>query len=43
MGIFNEHSNNQPQQQNLRGLRGLAGVGFSLTSDDKKQEVEKCW
>ena len=33
MGIFNEHSNNQPQQQNLRGLRGLAGVGFSLTSD----------
>ena len=47
MGIFNEHSNNQPQQQNLRGLRGLAGVDFSLTSDGnydiKKQEVEKCW
>ena len=32
MGIFNEHSNNQPQQ-NLRGLRGTPGVGFSLTSD----------
>ena len=33
MGIFNEHSNNQPHQQNLRGLRGTPGVGFSLTSD----------
>ena len=33
MGIFNEHSNNQPQQQNLRGIQGSPGVGFSLTSD----------
>ena len=34
MGIFNQHSNNQPQQQSfLRGLRGSPGVGFSLTSD----------
>ena len=34
MGIFNQHSNNQPQQQSfLRGLRGTPGVGFSLTSN----------
>ena len=34
MGIFNQHSNNQPQQQSfLRGLRGSPGVGFSLTRD----------
>ena len=34
MGIFNQHSNNQPQQQSfLRGLRGSPGVGFSLTKD----------
>ena len=34
MGIFNQHSNNKPQQQSfLRGLRGSPGVGFSLTSD----------
>ena len=34
MGIFNQHSNNQPQQQSfLRGLRGAPCVGFSLTSD----------
>ena len=34
MGIFNQHSNNQPHQQSfLRGLRGSPGVGFSLTSD----------
>ena len=34
MGIFNQHSNNQPQQQSfLRGLRASPGVGFSLTSD----------
>ena len=33
MGIFNQQSNNQPQQQSfLRGLRGSPGVGFSLTS-----------
>ena len=34
MGIFNQHSNNQPQQQSfLRGLRGSPGIGFPLTSD----------
>ena len=34
MGIFSQHSNNQPQQQSfLRGLRGSPGIGFSLTSD----------
>ena len=34
MGIFNQHSNNQPQQQSfLTGLRGSPGIGFSLTSD----------
>ena len=34
MGIFNQHSNNQPQQQSfLRGLQGSPGVGFSLTRD----------
>ena len=34
MGIFNQHSNNQPQQQRfLRGIQGSPGVGFSLTSD----------
>ena len=33
MGIFNQHSNNQPHQGFLRGLRGSPGVGFSLTRD----------
>ena len=34
MGIFNQYSNNQPQQQRfLRGIQGSPGVGFSLTSD----------
>ena len=34
MGIFNQHSNNQPQQQRfLRGLQGSPGVGFSITKD----------
>ena len=33
MGIFNQHSNNQPRQSFLRGLRGSPGVGFSLTRD----------
>ena len=34
MGIFNQHSNNQPQQQRfLRGVQGSPGVGFSLTKD----------
>ena len=31
MGIFNQHSNKQPHQSFLRGLRGSPGVGFSLT------------
>ena len=34
MGIFNQHSINQPQQQRfLRGIQGSPGVGFSLTKD----------
>ena len=34
MGIFNQQSNNQPQQQRfLRGIQGSPGVGFSLTKD----------
>ena len=35
MGIFNEHSNNQPQSEQvfLRGLQGAPGVGFNLTKD----------
>ena len=33
MGIFNQHSNNQPHHSFLRGLRGSPGVGFSLTRD----------
>ena len=30
MGIFNQHSDNQPQQGFLRGLQGSPGVGFNL-------------
>ena len=35
MGIFNQHSDNQPQQQQrfLRGIQGSPGVGFSFTRD----------
>ena len=33
MGIFNQHSDNQPRQSVLRGFRGSPGVGFSLTRD----------
>ena len=33
MGLFNQHSNNQPHQSFLRGLRGSPGIGFSLTRD----------
>ena len=33
MGIFNQHSNNQPQQGFLRGLQGSPGVGFNLTKE----------
>ena len=42
MGIFNQHSNNQPQQQSfLRGLRGSPGVGFSLTKDGNYDMTHK--
>ena len=33
MGIFNQHSDNQPHQRFLRGLQGSPGIGFSLTKD----------
>ena len=33
MGIFNQHSINQPHQSFLRGLQGSPGIGFSLTRD----------
>ena len=33
MGIFNQHSDNQPRQSFLRGIQGSPGVGFSLTKD----------
>ena len=33
MGKFNQHSDNQPHQSFLTGLRGSPGVGFSLTKD----------
>ena len=33
MGIFNQHSNNQPHQSFLRGLRGSPGIGFSPKKD----------
>ena len=43
MGIFNQHSNNQPQQQQLflRGLQGSPGVGFSLTKDGNYDMLNK--
>ena len=42
MGIFNEHSNDQPQQQGfLRGMQGSPGVGFSLTKDGNYDMVNK--
>ena len=42
MGIFNQHSVNQPQQQGfLRGLQGSPGVGFSLTKDGNYDMVNK--
>ena len=48
MGIFNQHSDNQPQQQRfLRGIQGSPGVGFSLTQDGNydmvNKKTEKCW
>ena len=34
MGIFNQHSDNQPKQQRFfRGIQRSPGVGFSLTKD----------
>ena len=42
MGIFNQHSDNQPQQQRfLRGIQGSPGVGFSLTKDGNYYMVNK--
>ena len=42
MGIFNQQSNNQPQQQRfLRGIQGSPGVGFSLTSDGNYDMTHK--
>ena len=42
MGIFNQHSDNQPQQQRfLRGIQGSPGVGFSLTRDGNYDMVNK--
>ena len=42
MGIFNQHSDNQPQQQRfLRGIQGSPGVGFSLTKDGNYDKVNK--
>ena len=42
MGIFNQQSNNQPQQQRfLRGIQGSPGVGFSLTQDGNYDMTNK--
>ena len=42
MGIFNQHSNNQPQQQGfLRGLQGSLVVGFNLTKDGNYDMLNK--
>ena len=42
MGIFNQQSNNQPQQQRfLRGIQGPPGVGFSLTKDGNYDMTHK--
>ena len=41
MGIFNQHSDNQPHQSFLRGLRGSPGVGFSLTKDGNYDMTHK--
>ena len=42
MGIFNQHSNNQPRQQRfLRGIQGSPGVGFSLTRDGNYDMTHK--
>ena len=41
MGIFNQHSNNQPHQSFLRGVQGSPGVGFSLTKDGNYDMIHK--
>ena len=41
MGIFNRHSNNQPQQGFLRGLERSPGVGFNLTKDGNYDMLNK--
>ena len=43
MGIFNEHSNNQPQSQQgfLKGLQGAPDVGFNLTKDGNYDMLNK--
>ena len=42
MGIFNQHSDNQPQQQGfLRGMQGSPGVGFNLTKDGNHDMLNK--
>ena len=41
MGIFNQHSINQPHQSFLRGLQGSPGIGFSLTKDGNYDMVNK--
>ena len=41
MGIFIQHSNNQPQQGFSRGMQGSPGVGFNLTKDGNYDMVNK--
>ena len=42
MGIFNQHSDNQRQQQRvLRGIQGSPGVGFSPTQDGNYDMTHK--
>ena len=41
MGIFNQHSDNQPRQSFLRGIQGSPGVGFSLTKDGNYDMIHK--
>ena len=42
MGIFDQHSINQPRQQGfLRALKGSPGVGFSLTKDGNYDMLNK--
>ena len=42
MGIFNQHSDNQPRQQRfLRGIQGSPGVGFSLTKEGNYDMLNK--